>query len=73
MPLYHGSIDLKRIAVSKKLSPSAENQYLYILVQHLYEIQVLNLCLICKASRTYIVIYYISYSDWYSAIAFGFR
>ena len=52
MPLYHGFIDLKCIAVSEKLSPSAENQYLYILVQHLYEIQVLNLCLICKASRT---------------------
>ena len=53
MPLYHGFIDLKRIAVySEKLCPSAENQNLYILVQHLYEIQVLNLCLICKASRT---------------------
>ena len=30
MPLYHGFIDLKRIAVSEKLSPSAKNQYLYI-------------------------------------------
>ena len=29
MPLYHGFIDLKRIAVSEKLSPSAENQYLF--------------------------------------------
>ena len=34
MPLYHGFIDLKRIAVySEKLSPSAENKKLYILVQ----------------------------------------
>ena len=27
MPLYHGFIDLKRIAVSEKLSPSAKNQF----------------------------------------------
>ena len=53
-PLYHGFIDLQRIAVSEKLCLSTENQYLYLGPstenQHIYEIQVLNLRLICKAS-----------------------
>ena len=44
----------RHIAVSEKLSPSTENNYLYLSPstenQLLYQIQVLNLRLICKAS-----------------------
>ena len=43
--------------------------YFILLIQH----TAINICIIKNKYFKNIVTYYISYSDWFSAIAFGFR